>query len=92
MVQVIGFAQDGARQHARRNSVQYRFALIPQALTVFGMGAALLQVTAVAMPPYGYRVVFLMLLAIALSHIALARWLIAKGFGERLPLASALRE
>jgi len=73
-------------------STLFRFALVPRALAAFGMGAILLQITAVTMPVFGYKIVFLMLLPIALTHLAMALWLMTKGFAERRPLASSLRE
>jgi len=64
-------------------AVLCRFTLVPRALAPFGMAAALLQVAAVTMPLFGHRIVFLMLLPLGLSHLALAAWLVAKGFAER---------
>ena len=42
-------------------SALYRFALVPRSLAAFGMTAALLQIVAVAMPLFGYGVIFLLL-------------------------------
>jgi hypothetical protein len=67
-------------------SVLYRFALIPRALAAIGVIAVLLQITTVAMPFFGHRIVMLMLMPMALSHLALAVWLIVKGFEERRPI------
>lgn len=61
-------------------AVLYRLALIPRALAGFGLIAALLQITAVAMPFFGYDVVFPMLAPLGLSQLILAVWLITKGF------------
>jgi hypothetical protein len=61
----------------------FRFALIPRALAGFGLAATLLQLTAIAMPIFGEPIVFTLLLPIALSQLALALWLLAKGFVER---------
>jgi hypothetical protein len=63
--------------------VLYRFALIPRALAAFGLAAALLQLTAVAMPILGYPIVLLMLMPLAVSHLALGLWLTVRGFHER---------
>jgi Domain of unknown function (DUF4386) len=63
--------------------VLYRFALIPRALAAFGLAAALLQLTAVAMPILGYPIVLLMLMPLAVSHLALGLWLTVRGFRER---------
>ncbi len=73
-------------------SALYRFALVPRVLAAFGLIAALLQMTAVAMPLFGHRVVFLMIYPLGLSHLALAVWLLAKGFAERQQSASNFRE
>jgi hypothetical protein len=68
----------------------FRFALVPRALAAFGMGSALLQVVAVTMPLFGHRIVFPMLLPLGLSHLALAGWLLARGFGERGRAAASI--
>jgi hypothetical protein len=57
----------------------YRFALVPRALAAFGIGAALLQVAAVAMPLFGDGVNFALLAPLGLSQLLLALWLVAKG-------------
>jgi hypothetical protein len=57
----------------------FRFALVPRALAAFGLGAVALQIIAVAMPLFGYSVVFPMLAPLGLSQLAVALWLIAKG-------------
>ena len=72
-------------------AVLCRFTLVPRALAAFGMAAALLQIVAVTMPLFGHRIVFLMLLPLGLSHLALAAWLVAKGFAERGQTASPAR-
>jgi hypothetical protein len=61
-------------------AVLYRFALVPRALAAFGVGAVVLQIVAVAMPLFGQGIVFLLLGPLGLSQLALALWLIAKGF------------
>jgi hypothetical protein len=61
-------------------AVLYRFALVPRALAAFGLAAVVLQLIAVAMPLFGYGIVFLMLAPLGVSQLALAIWLIAKGF------------
>lgn len=62
----------------------YRFALVPRALAVFGLITVLLHFTGITLPLFlGYNVVTLMGATMALSHIALALWLIVKGFEER---------
>lgn len=67
-------------------AVLYRFKLIPRALAGFGLIAAVLMVTAVAMPLFGHDVVFPMLAPMGLSQLILAVWLIVEGFrGQRSP-------
>jgi len=69
-------------------SVLFRLVLIPRALAAFGMGAALLQSTAVAINLFGQRINFLLIMPLGLSHLALAAWLMARGFEERQQPAS----
>jgi hypothetical protein len=61
-------------------AVLFRFALVPRAFAAFGLVAVMLQLTAVAMPLFGHSVVFPMLAPLGVSQLALALWLIAKGF------------
>jgi hypothetical protein len=61
-------------------AVLYRFALVPRALAAFGLAAVVLQIVTVAMPLFGQGVVFLLLAPLGLCQLALAVWLIAKGF------------
>ena len=63
-------------------AVLFRFALVPRALAAFGLAAVVLQITAVAMPLFGHGIVFLMLAPLGLSQLALALWLITKGFRD----------
>lgn len=65
----------------------YRCRLIPRALAAFGLIAVVLQLAAVAMPFLGHGVVFPLLAPIGLSQLALALWLIVRGFRvpARLP-------
>lgn len=65
------------------NSILWRFALIPRALGAVGMGAVLIQMTAVTMPLLGFRFQTLLLVPAALVQSAVVLWLIAKGFEER---------
>ena len=44
--------------------------------------AALLQIVAVAMPLFGYGVIFLLLAPLGVSQSILAVWLIVKGFRD----------
>lgn len=57
----------------------YRLTLVPRALAAFGMAAAALQMTAVAMPLFGIGIMFPLLAPLALSQLALALWLMAQG-------------
>lgn len=58
----------------------YRFALVPRVLAGFGVFAALLQITVVSRPLFGLPVIFPLLAPLGLTHLALAVWLLAKGF------------
>jgi hypothetical protein len=67
-------------------SLLYRFALVPRALAAFGLITVMLHFTGIPLPLFlGYRSVTLMGATMGLSHIALALWMMAKGFEERLP-------
>lgn len=67
-------------------SLLYRFALVPRALAAFGLITVVLHFTGITLPLFlGYRSLTLMGATMALSHIALALWMMAKGFEERLP-------
>jgi len=61
-------------------AVLYRFSLVPRALAAFGLAAVVLQIATVAMPLFGQGVVFLLLAPLGVSQLALALWLIVKGF------------
>jgi hypothetical protein len=63
----------------------FRFALIPRALAAFGMAAIALQIATVARPFFGGRVVFELLAPAGIAHLALALWLLAKGFRDTAP-------
>jgi hypothetical protein len=69
-------------------STLYRFRLVPCALAAFGTLAALSQLIAVARPLFGHSVVFPMIYPLAVSHLALVLWLLAKGFAEPQPVGS----
>lgn len=64
-------------------SILYRFDLVPRALSAFGLAAVLLKIIAITMPFFGYPVVMLMVLPMVFGYVALAAWLMAKGFEER---------
>ena len=64
-------------------SLLYRFALVPRALAVFGLITVMLHFTGITLPLFlGYHSVTLMGATMALSHVALALWLMARGFAE----------
>jgi len=58
----------------------FRFALVPRALAGFGLLAVMLQLSSVSLPMLGHEVIFQMLAPLGLAQLALAGWLIAKGF------------
>jgi hypothetical protein len=60
-----------------------RFALVPRMLAAPGLLAAAMQITGVAMPLFGHDVVFLLLAPMGLAQLALALWLLVRGFGWR---------
>jgi len=53
-------------------------------LAVFGLIGVALQIAAVTMPMFGYPILFYLIAPLAISQLALAVWLIAKGFDDRL--------
>ena len=58
----------------------FRFRLVPRALAVFGLLTVLLHFAAIPLPMFlGYRGVSPLGVPMALSHITLAVWLIARG-------------
>ena len=63
----------------------YRFAAVPRAIAAFGVIAAVLMVTAVAMPLFGYKVIFPMLAPMGISQLILVVWLITKGLQPMQP-------
>jgi Domain of unknown function (DUF4386) len=65
----------------------FRFALIPRAIAAFGMAAAALQMATVSMPLLGGHVIFPLLAPAGIANLALALWLLAKGFADKHPTA-----
>jgi hypothetical protein len=61
----------------------YRFALVPRALAGFGMAAFALQIATVSMPFFGIPVRFALLAPAGIANLALAAWLVTKGFTDR---------
>jgi hypothetical protein len=65
-------------------SVLYRFVLVPRVLAAFGLITVMLHFTGIPLRGFlGYNLVTPMGVPMALSHITLALWLVAKGFDER---------
>jgi hypothetical protein len=64
-------------------AITFRFALIPRVLAGFGMAAVALQVATVSRPFLGGAVIFPLLAPAGLAHLALALWLLAKGFPDK---------
>ena len=65
-------------------SVLYRFAVVPRALAAFGLITVMLHFTGIPLRGFvGYSPVALMGVPMALSHVTLAIWLVARGFDER---------
>ena len=65
-------------------SVLYRFALVPRTLAAFGLLTVMLHFTGIPLPGFvGYSIVTLMGVPMGLSHLALALWMMARGFAER---------
>lgn len=65
----------------------FRFALIPRALAGFGMAAVALQVATVSLPLLGGKVMLPLLAPAGIAHLALALWLLVKGFPDKDPAA-----
>lgn len=64
-------------------SLLCRFALVPRALAAFGLITVVLHFTGIPLLLFlGYRSVTLMGATMGLSQIALALWLMARGFAE----------
>jgi len=57
-----------------------RFALVPRTLAAPGLLTSVMQITGVAMPLFGHDVVFPLLAPMGLVQLALALWLLVKGF------------
>jgi hypothetical protein len=65
-------------------SVLFRFALVPRAVAVFGLLTVALHFTGITLPLWlGYPSVTLLGASMVLSHMALALWLMTKGFEDR---------
>lgn len=62
----------------------FRFSLVPRILAGVGAVAVLLQMTGLTMPFFGNRINFYLLMPMGLCHLALAIWLLVKGFREKI--------
>jgi hypothetical protein len=75
--------------------VLFRFALVPRVITGLGIVAVASMVTGLSMPFFGHAVIFPLLAPLGLTQLALALWLIIKGFDgvatDNSPALSALR-
>jgi hypothetical protein len=63
----------------------FRFALVPRALAALGMAAFVLQMATVSLPFFGGRVIFPLLAPAGIANLALAVWLLTKGFSDKAP-------
>ncbi|HEV8332562.1 MAG TPA: DUF4386 family protein [Steroidobacteraceae bacterium] len=63
----------------------FRFALIPRVLAGFGMAAIALQMATVAAPLLGGQIIFQLLAPAGIANLALALWLLTKGFADKDP-------
>ena len=64
-------------------AVLFRFALIPRALSAFGLAAVALLITGAMIPLSGHRTVMQIFMPMGLSQLALVLWLMARGFEDR---------
>ena len=66
------------------HTVLYRFRLVPRALAAFGLVGSLLQIAGVTLRAlFGYPPETRLAMPLAPAYLALAVWLIVKGFDER---------
>jgi hypothetical protein len=71
-------------------SVLYRFRLVPRTLAAFGLVGSMLQITGVTLPGFlGYPPETRLAVPLAPAYVALAVWLMVKGFdaGAGAPLS-----
>jgi len=61
----------------------FRFALVPRAISGLGMIAVASMIIGLSMPFFGHAVIFPLLAPLGLTQLALALWLIARGFDGR---------
>ena len=69
-------------------SALFRFSLVPRALAAFGLVMVLVHTGAITLPAFvGYASMPPLGFSLALSHLAVASWLVVKGFGIGSPFA-----
>ena len=62
----------------------FRLSLVPRVLAAFGVLMVFVHSTAIPLATFiGYRSMPALGFSLALSHLAIATWLVIKGFGER---------
>jgi hypothetical protein len=65
-------------------SILFRFAMVPRALAAFGLVTVMLHFAGIPLRRFlGESPVGLMGVPMAVSHMALAIWLVARGFDQR---------
>jgi hypothetical protein len=64
-------------------STLFRFALVPRALAALGIAAFVLQMATVSLPFFGGRIIFPLLAPAGIANLALAVWLLTKGFADK---------
>jgi Domain of unknown function (DUF4386) len=63
----------------------FRFAMVPRAISGAGILAVASMVTGLSVAFFGHPVIFPMLAPLGLTQLALALWLIVKGFDAQVP-------
>ena len=71
-------------------TVLFRFALIPRALSAFGLATVALLIAGAVIPLSGHRTIMQMFVPIGLSQLALVLWLITRGFEDRTAVPGEL--
>jgi hypothetical protein len=60
----------------------FRFALVPRLIAGFGLLASASEILATALPLFGEPVMFALIAPLGLAHLALAAWLLVRGFAD----------
>lgn len=66
-------------------AVLYRFAFVARALAAFGLFAVALQLATISLPFFGGHVIFPLLAPLGIANLAVAIWLMVKGFANAKP-------